>query len=96
MRRNFSHSNRFPGYYRQDYLVKLRGKMSVNEVAREIDMNRETAQRVFRGTATQKQVWRVKQFLKASWTLLHDLDRPITEILELHRAALNGNSRSVR
>jgi hypothetical protein len=27
---------------------------------------------------------------------LHDLDRPVDELLEFHRAALNEDSRSVR
>lgn len=90
MRRNFSHHNRFPGYYRQDYLDALRGDMSINEVARQAGTNLETTQRVFKGTASQKKAWPVGLYLKADWTLLHELGLSLDEILSLHRAALNG------
>jgi len=95
MNRKTDKHKRFPGYYRHDVLDKCRTDMglSVLGVAKKIGANQDTATRVFRGTASQKKVWPFAKFFKLDWKQLHDLDLPLSEI---HRAALNGNSRPVR
>jgi hypothetical protein len=95
MKRNYGNGNRYPGHYRQDLLNWCRENagLSVRGTALKLKANQDTAARVFRGTASQKQVWPFAKFFKIDWSLLHDLTLSPDEF---HRAVLNGDSSSVR
>ena len=75
-------------YYNLDLLHRYReaAGLTVNGVGTAIGMNPDTVRQVFKGTASHKQLWRVKEFLKADWALLHDLSIRTRD--ELDRAVL--------
>jgi hypothetical protein len=98
MKRNHGTRNRYPGYYRVDKLRRAldgAGFKSPYALAKHLGLNADTTYRVFKGTASHKQVWPIANYLKVDWRDLHDLNSPV-EKLGIHRAVLNGGSRSVR
>lgn len=97
MKRNTDIRNRFPGYYNHLILIECLKRMtprpSKRRVAADLEMNSETVRRVFRGTASQKQVWPVAEYFHVDWAKLHDLAIAPSQY---RRALLNGNARSAR
>lgn len=91
MRRNTGQHNRFPGYYNQEMLEEARkaAGLSVRQVALKTKMNQDTTIRVFKGTASQKQVWPISSFFKINWATLHDLP---PEQVEFDRAVFKGKA----
>lgn len=87
MNRNNNFQKRFPNYYNHPLLENERTKegVSFRRLAIELNMDRQTVTRVFRGTATQKQVWPVAMRFGFDWAKLHDLTLLSTES---HRAIL--------
>jgi hypothetical protein len=87
MNRNNNFQKRFPNYYNHPLLENERRKegVSLRALAAELEMDRQTVTRVFRGTATQKQVWPVAQRFRFDWPKLHDLTLLPSES---HRAIL--------
>lgn len=96
MRRNHGNPNRERGYYNVDLLNYHREKagLSVRQVSLRARINGDSANRVFKGTASQKQTWPVSQFFNIDWKQLHDLELSTPE--EFDRAVLNGNSKTAR
>lgn len=96
MRRNYSNKRRNSSrtakpieYYNVPLLHRYREveELTVNGVGTAIGMNPDTVRQVFKGTASHKQLWRVKEFLKADWAMLHDLSIRTRD--ELDRAVLS-------
>lgn len=83
-RRNSSSPIRAVKYYNVALLhhYRERADLSVHAVGKAIGMNPDTASKVFKGQASQKQLWRVAEFLAARlslvvvemWALLHSLN----------------------
>lgn len=95
MNRNSDIRNLFPSYYNHPLLHEglRRSGLSLRAIAARLGMNNRTIRRVFAGTATQKQVWRVAEFFNLRWSDLHDLNLKPSEF---DRAVLNGSSKAVR
>jgi hypothetical protein len=96
MKRNHGKRFRYDGNYRADLLLILldsAGFKSAYALAKHLGLNVDTTYNVFKGIASYKQVRRIAEFFGVPWAMLHELNLPLDD---LHRAVLNGNSRSVR
>lgn len=92
MKRNPVNLNRFPGYYRQDFLQKQREKLNlkIEQVSEGSGVKLDSTRRVFLGEATSKQVYPIAEFLNLDWSMLHDLTLPESDF---HRAVKNGRAK---
>lgn len=98
MKRNHGNNFRYHGLYRDDYLREILKRSqfkSAYALARHLKINADTTYRVFNGKASHKQVWPIAQFFGVDWSLLHDLNLPLSKF-EFDRAVLNPDSKAVR
>lgn len=98
MTQNSAQAKRFPAYYRHDLLTWRRKELGlrVRDAANKSGVNRETARRVFRGTATSKHVYLVAQSLSLDWPQVHNLKLKTSDF---HLAVLklgNGSKGELR
>lgn len=100
MKRNIALAKRYPAYYRHDLMNQRREQL--NLTVRQVwqlcpGVKENSTRRVFKGTASSKQVYPIAEFMGMKWKAVHDFDIPddLTPV-GFRRAVLNGGSRSER
>lgn len=97
MKRNIALAKRYPAYYRHDLLNQRREQLglTVRQVWQLSGVKENSTRRVFKGTATSKQVYPIAEFMNMKWKAVHDFDIPDNlSPSEFRRVVLNGHSSS--